>query len=248
MLNGLYTTARGMTAIEKENNVLANNLANVNTAGFKSDQVIYQSFPEILMKRLDQSGEHVIGAKGTGCKISETYTNYRPGHMEHTENPLDIAIMGEGFFAVESPEGVLYTRNGHFTLNQDGQMVTTEGYKLLGEYGAIETNGNPVNIGEDGMIEVDGAVVDQLRLVNFDNLQQLEKIGNSFYRANDDVTEKSSSATLQQGFIEHSNVNIILGMTQLITATRSYELSQKVIQSQDETLSKAVNEVGRLGG
>ncbi|MCK4257465.1 MAG: flagellar basal-body rod protein FlgF [Halanaerobiales bacterium] len=248
MLNGLYTTARGMTAFERENNVLANNLANVNTAGFKSDQVVYESFPEILMKRLDESGSHVIGTKGTGSKISETYTNFQLGSLQQTENPLDIAIQGEGFFAVQTPDEVLYTRNGHFTLNQEGQVVTTEGYQLLGAGGSIQTYGDTIGFSEDGSIETDGVVVDQLRLVTFDDLQKLEKVGDNLYRASEGMEEKSSSSMVLQGFVEQSNVNIILGMTQLITATRMYEISQKVIQSQDETLSKAVNEVGRIGG
>ncbi|AZR73851.1 flagellar basal-body rod protein FlgF [Anoxybacter fermentans] len=248
MLNGLYTVARGMIAFKRENDVLANNLANVNTTGFKSEQVVYQSFPEILMSRLDESGEHFIGSKGTGSKVVETFTNFQQGHLQKTDNPLDLAIEGPGFFVVQTPWGIAYTRSGHFTLNQFGQLVTEDGYPVLGENGPIETFGKPIAVGEDGIIEIDGVQSDRIRLVDFADLQQLEKVGKNLYRAGGGIRETRAEGLVRQGYLEGSNVNVILGMTQLITATRLYEVSQKMIQSQDETLSKAVNDVGRTNG
>ena len=148
---------------------------------------------------------------------------------------------------MEAPWGRAYTRNGNFIVNQDGQLVTDQGYPVLGENGPIETNGRPINVGEGGMVQIDGIIRDQISLVDFDNSQQLERAGDNLYRAGEDTDELEAGGNIRQGYLEGSNVNVIKGMTQLIKATRMYELNQKMIQSHDETLSKAVNEVGRLG-
>lgn len=249
MLNGLYTITRGMIATEKGRDMIANNLANSSTPGFKADEAIYQSFPEVLISRLDEQGEKVIGSKGTGSKIAASYTNFQSGSMQQTENPFDVALQGAGFFVVQAPTGLAYTRGGHFTQDQLGRLVTSAGYPVLGQVGFIETAGQPVIIGEEGEIFVDGNQVDSLRIVDFEDPQQLEKVGDNLFRAPAELelTEIDPDVIVRQGFIERSNINVILGMTQLITATRLYELSQKAIQSQDETLGKAVNEVGRVG-
>lgn len=248
MLNGIYTVARGMNAFQKENDVLSNNLANVSTVGFKGQQVVYQSFPEILMNRMDEKGKHVIGTKGTGAQIIATYTNFQPGSLLKTDNPLDLAIEGSGFFAVQTPNGVAYTRAGHFTVNELGQMVTEEGYLLLGQNGPIQTMGRAIQVGEDGSIAIEGMQEDQLQIVDFADPNQLERQGYNMYRAAQGAQVVEATAAIRQGYTEASNVNVILGMTQMITATRLYEMSQKTIQAQDETLAKAVNDVGRVNG
>lgn len=248
MLNGIYTIARGMNAFQKENDVISNNLANVSTAGFKGQQVVYQSFPEILMSRMDEQGDHVIGTKGTGVQIIATYTNFQPGSMMKTDNPLDLAIEGNGFFAVQTPGGVAYTRAGHFTVNELGQMATEEGYLLLGENGPIQTMGQALTVGEDGSIIIEGLQEDQLQIVDFADPNQLERQGYNIYRAAQGAQLTEATGAIRQGYIEASNVNVILGMTQMITAARLYEMSQKTIQAQDDTLAKAVNEVGRVSG
>lgn len=248
MLNGIYTIARGMNAFQKENDVIANNLANISTAGFKGQQVVYQSFPEMLMSRMDEKGSHVIGTKGTGAQVIATYTNFQPGSMMKTDNPLDLAIEGSGFFAVETPTGVAYTRAGHFTMNELGQLATEEGYLLLGENGPIQTMGRAISVGEDGSILVAGLQEDQLQLVDFAEPDQLERQGYNLFRAPQGAQQTGATGAIRQGYIEASNINVILGMTQMIAATRLYEMSQKTIQAQDDTLAKAVNEVGRVNG
>ncbi len=248
MLNGIYTLTRGMIATERGKDILTNNLANSSTVGFKADQAVYQSFPEILMSRLDEKGEQVIGSKGTGSKLVDSYTDFRPGSLQQTDNPLDVALEGPGFFIVQAPWGLAYTRDGHFTQDTFGRIVNHEGYPVLGQGGFIETDGRRVAIGEDGIVLIDGEEINVLQIVDFADPQQLEKVGDSLYRAAEGIEEIDADAIVRQGFVETSNVNIILGMTQLITASRLYEINQKAIQSQDDTLSKAVNEVGRVGG
>lgn len=247
MLNGIYTLARGMVAAEKGKDVLASNLANADTVGFKSQDTIIHSFPDVLMKCIDETGEKVIGSKGTGSQVIQTFTNFEGGQLQKTENPLDVAIAGAGFMAVQTPQGIAYTRSGHFSLNSLGQLVTQDGHAVLGENGPIETNGKPLRIGEDGSVQLNGVTIDQLEVVDFDDLQKLERLGNNLYRASQGVNQIQADGMIRQGYVERSNVNVIQGMTQMITAARLYEMSQKTIQSQDETLSKAVNDVGRVG-
>lgn len=248
MLNGLYTVTRGMIATEKGKDMIANNLANSSTPGFKADQAIYQSFPEILISRLDENGQKAIGKKGTGSKLATSFTDFSSGSMQATENPLDVALQGAGFLVVQAPWGLAYTRGGHFTQDQLGRLVTSAGYPVLGQLGFIETGGRPVIIDEQGSILIDDNQIDSLRVVDFLEPQRLEKVGDNLFRAPAGLAEIAPDAIVRQGFIEGSNVNVILGMTQLITATRLYEISQKMIQSQDETLAKAVNQVGRATG
>src|SRR6056297_2196737 len=116
MLNGIYTIARGMIATEKGRDVLANNLANTDTVGFKGQDTIIHSFPDLMMKLIDETGEQKIGAKGSGSQVVRTFTNHSGGQLQKTDNPLDVAIAGAGFMAVQTPQGVAYTRSGHFSL------------------------------------------------------------------------------------------------------------------------------------
>lgn len=247
MINGIYTVTRGMVAFQKENDVLANNLANVSTVGFKGQQVIYQSFPEMLMSRLDDSGKHEIGSKGSGARVVGTVSNFNAGSLYKTDNDFDLSLEGPGFFAIQTPQGLAYTRNGHFTLNNLGQMVTAEGFPLLGKNGPVQTQGKNIQVDLNGIVKVDGMQDDQIRIADFNNPNALERIGDNLYRAATGVNQVPGTAEVRQGFLEQSNVNVILGMTQLINATRLYEMSQKTIQAQDDTLAKAVNDVGRLG-
>lgn len=247
VLNGIYTVARGMIAAEKGKDVLASNLANSDTVGFKGQDTIIHSFPDVLMKCIDETGEKVIGLKGTGSQVIQTFTNFENGQLQKTENPLDVAIAGTGFMAVETPQGIAYTRSGHFSLNSFGELVTQDGHVVLGESGPIETNGEPFQIGEDGTVKINGVNIDRLALVDFEDLQMLERLGHNLYRAPQNIKEIEAEGMFRQGYVERSNVNVIQGMTQMITAARLYEMSQKTIQSQDETLSKAVNDVGRVG-
>lgn len=246
MLNGLYTLVRGMIGLEKGKDVLANNLANVDTTAFKQEETVYQSFPEVLMSRLDEAGKQVIGSKGNGSKLAMTYTDFRQGTLRETGNPFDLAIEGPGFFVIQTLEGEVYTRDGRFTQNHAGQLVTEDGYPVMGQYGPILINAEDISIGQQGAIVVNGVQVDQIQIVDFADPQGLNKLGNNLYRAGDGIIPERINGEVKQGFIEGSNVNLIMGMTQMITATRFYEMSQKALQSQDETLSKAVNEVGKI--
>ncbi|MCK8824574.1 flagellar basal-body rod protein FlgF [Fuchsiella alkaliacetigena] len=245
MLRGMYTAASGMNEAKKRNDVVTNNLANVNTTAYKKDQAVSESFKEMLLKRLPDNKE--LGSLGTGVKLDGTYTDYSSGGLEKTQNTLDWAIDGEGFFAVQTPEGIRYTRNGNFSLNEQGQIVTQDGNLVMGQAGPLEAFGEEISLDNDNNLIVDGAVVDQVQVVTFDDLDGLVQEGSNLYEATPEVgNEFMATGTIQQGYLEASNVNVVESMTEMIEATRQYEANQRVISTYDDTLEQAVNSVGNV--
>lgn len=257
MIRGLYTSASGMLAGIMHTDTLTNNLANVNTAGYKKDTAVSQEFREMLIYRINDgalsgaqfslpAGVTPIGYLGTGAAVDQIYTSHLQGSMRNTGDPLDVAISGEGFFAVNTANGVRYTRNGAFTLNADQELVTSTGDRVLGTRGPIRLNGTKTMVDEAGNVYSDGALVDKLRIVTLADQGVLEKQGDSYFRPAGPVQELPARGIVQQGFLEGANVNTVSEMVDLINVFRSYEANQKMIQTQDETLGKAVNEVGRV--
>lgn len=232
MIKGFYITASGMLARELVQEVLANNVANSGTVGFKRDRVIFRG---VL--------EGTYGPEG----VLRVRTDHAQGPLIRTGNPLDLAIQGRGFFVVETPEGIRYTRDGHFSLDEEGTLVTAEGYPVLGEGGTLELDlGGAVSFGEDGTVKVGDVVVGRLRVEDFDDLGALKKVGGGLFAA--DVEGKpAEDFRIRQGFLEGANVSPVAEMVRMISNYRAYEAEQRALIAQDETLRKAVNEVGRVG-
>lgn len=256
MIRGLYTSASGMLAGVMLTDVATNNIANVNTAGYKKDLAVSKEFREMLIYRINDPnvrnippsfppGMVPIGYLGTGAMVDNIYTSQTQGIIRNTGNPFDLAIMGEGYFAVDTPNGLRYTRNGSFTQNADRELVTLTGDRVLGENGPIVLMGKQVSVDEAGGVYSDGVFVDRLRTATFTDLNVLEKQGDSYFKASQTVNEIPIKGIIQQGFIEGANVNAVSEMVSLINIFRTYEANQKIVQAQDETLGKAVNEVGR---
>lgn len=238
MIKGLYTSATSMSPRMFRQEVAANNLANINTAGFKKDRF----FLRTLMRADRILSESEMGIAG------QIITDYEEGALNHTGSPLDLALRGEGFFTVDTPQGMRYTRNGHFALNTDGQLVTSEGFVVLGEDGPVEIHGKNVLIAENGEITVDGNVVGRLLITDFEKPYNLKKLGDSLFvpRSEGEAEGVAENVVVRQGFLEGSNVRVVEEMVRMISLSRSYESDQKAIQYQDEALGKAVNEVGRV--
>lgn len=252
MIRGLYTAASGMIVEQQRQDVIANNVANVNTAGFKKDVATFKAFPEMLLNRLNDPEQPapvpdrrpVIGRVGTGALLDEVITQHGTGPLKQTGTPFDLALNGEGYFTIDTPQGERYTRNGSFSLNADNQLVTSEGYAVLGQNGPITIIGENVQVAEDGTVRVDNANVDTLRIVTFADKKALTKLGDSLFTGGQ--AQPVLRPMVIQGYQELSNVNPITEMVNMITAMRSYEANQKAIQTHDQLLDKAVNEVGRL--
>jgi len=243
MIRGIYTAASGMLAESARTDTIANNLANVNTAGYKKDVAITKDFASMLIYRInDGAAAPSIGSLGVG----EIATIHSTGMMRQTGNALDLAIDGNGYFAVQTPAGVRYTKNGTFTKNAQGQIVTQDGNPVMGTAGPITVNNAASNltVSPDGRVMLDGVEAGQLSIVEFANEKQLLKEGDSLYNANGAQASPSGSR-VEQGMLEQSNVNVVAEMVNLITGYRAYEVNAKTVQAHDQLLDKAVNEVGR---
>ena len=243
MLRGLYSNAAAMISLQLKQEVTANNLANANTTGYKKDGV----FRKYLIDH-----DTILQRNATDFRkiedVDVVLTNYKQGGLAPTGNPLDTAIDGDGFFTVQTPQGVRYTRNGNFQLDQNGLLVTGNGYFVLGVNGPIQLQGQTIMIGDDGTISVDGALVEVLQIVDFPKPYQLNKIGDGLFEAADGAANLLNTTLfkLRQGFLEQANVEVIEEMIEVIKTARDFETNQKSITMQDTTLDRAVNDVGRI--
>ncbi len=257
MVRGLYSAWTGMKTEQKRLDVISNNIANVSTLGYKKSSVTNQSFDDVLtIKIKDQSSSGFpksIGTMSLGVKIGQEYTNHNQGSFRETGNSLDFAIEGRGFFAVSpsNSDGLTqnyYTRAGAFNLSADGSIVDGQGNFLLGQNGSIRipNTSSEIAVSTEGIIYVDDQVIDQIIIVDFENYESLEKLGDTMYRPTDTSIETTSDYYIHQGFTEQSNVNVVKEMIDMITVTRAYEANQKVIQTIDGSLDLASNSIGRI--
>ncbi|MBE5966696.1 MAG: flagellar hook-basal body protein [Lachnospiraceae bacterium] len=257
MVRGLYTAYTGMSNEQKRLDIVANNLANAATTGYKKESVTNQSFDEVLtLKIRDESeayNDRPIGNMNLGVKLGEVYTDYNQGSLRQTSNTYDLALEGRGFFALAVTDragnvSTKYTRDGSFTMTKDGAIVDKDGNHLLGESGEIliPADISDVIIDENGDIYGDGNYIDTVQVSDFDNYDYLIKSGDTMYEALEGAVEIPSGASVRQGYTEQSNVNVVKEMVDLITVTRTYEANQKVIQSIDKTLDLAANSVGKI--
>ncbi|MEO9176882.1 MAG: flagellar hook-basal body protein [Gaiellales bacterium] len=242
MERGLFAAASGMLADQIRQDVIANNLANATTAGFKGDVAVGEAFPDMLVNQL-QSGASV-GKLGLGSRITETATDASQGSIVRTGNTYDLAIAGPGWFSVQGPSGKAYTQNGAFTVDAKGQLVTADALPVL------DSNGRPVNVGgdnavvtPDGNVTVGGRQVAKLAITALDP-KRLHKLGDNLYTGTVDKT--TATGRVEQGYLENSNVNSVKEMVDLISTMRSFEAGQKAVSAIDDSLGKAVNDVARI--
>lgn len=244
MLKGIAAAASAMVPRMKAQEVIANNLANTLTAGFKRDRVFDVSLSQAQAK-LVQATSDWQGAQSIGISV-----DHSQGMLELTNNPLHMAIDGEGFFVVSTPEGDRYTRNGNLTISVDGVLATADGNPFMGWAGDIQIPLGVVEISSDGNVSVDGLNVGQLLIVRFDDPGVLVKSSSSLFALGDAFVQpiNDSESVVRQGYLERSNVNSIEELVDMIAAMRIYESDQRAIQVQDETLGRAVNDLGRVRG
>lgn len=257
MVRGLYTAYTGMANEQKRLDIIANNLANSATVGYKEENVTNQSFDDMLTIKIRDASEayndRPIGYMTPGVKLGEVYTNYGQGSLRQSDNQFHFALEGKGFFtlSVTNKAGVVstqYTRNGSFTMTKDGYIVDSDGNNLMGEGGPIQIPADAVEVVVDtsGAIYADGTYVDTMQIADFEDYNYLVKSGDTMYRALEGAVEAPAAALVRQGYTEQSNVNVVSEMVEMITVTRAYEANQKVIQSVDKTLELAANSVGRV--
>ena len=255
MVRGLYTAAMGMNVQAKRLDLVSNDLANAGTTGYKKDTAVISSFKEEYLARLNDSqnfvpNNEIIGKVTYGAKVDEVYTDFTQGSVISTSLETDLAIQGDGFFTVQTPNGLAYTRDGNFSINQFGQLVTKEGYNVMGQEGPIElgedyfSQGTALTVQNNGEIYVAGNYIDTLDMANFEDMTSLTKQGDNLYTSTGQRSEFTGS--ILQNFLEVSNVNTVSAMVDMITVARTYEMNRKMIQTQDNLLGKAVNDLGRV--
>jgi len=236
---------------------VANNLANVNTTGYKKDVAVNKNFAEMLIHRIND-GEKApyIGDLGLGTITDEIGVIHDQGSFHQTGSPLHAAIEGKGFFSIQTPNGIRYTRDGTFSLNSQGQLVTMDGNIVLGRNGPIQidlqnSSLSRIIIDSAGRISATGGdateELGELAMVSFANERELLKQGNNLYSAGNVIGGPLPfTGRVAQGYLEQSNTNAVSEMINLIAAYRAYEINAKAIQSQDEMMGKAINEVGKV--
>ncbi len=278
MERGLYISATGMTAQQWRMDAVSNNLANVDLNGYKRDEAVHKAFPEMLMRRFSDDGVYrmpfgsmdtapVVGKIGMGVEQNEYYTSFSQGALKETTNPFDLAMEDKGFFAIQTPQGERYTRNGAFVLGKEGYIETKDGFPVLGEKGPIQVKENNFTVDAQGRVWVNEefqadpnrlvsmeenswkktTLLDTLKVVNFEQPRYLAKQGSSQWKD----TETSGAAQnieptqrpkIRQGFVEGSNVNPVTEMVQMIEINRAYENNSKMIQTHDSLMGKLINE------
>lgn len=254
MIRGLYTAVSGMITQEAKQDVITNNLANVNTVGFKKDNLAVRSFEDMLMQNYDkvvggQNVRNVIGYLNNGSKVDSVNTDFTSGTIQSTGKPTDFAIDGRGFFTVNRNGQNYYTRDGHFHVNPEGYLVTDSGdYVSFQQNQRLFVGNNKIVCDPQGNVKLmdsNNNVVGQDRFaaVDFDNYNNLQKIGDNLYQGNN---PRAANITVRQNSLERSNVNTVNEMVDMITTMRTFETNQKIVQSTDETLDKVVNQVGSV--
>lgn len=246
----MYTAATGMLANQTAQDAIAQNLANANTTGYKQDIPEFQSFGQTLLRQVNGSGAGAsLGSLGGGTTLRQLATDFSDGALQKTDNPFDVALTGDAYLAVSTPQGVRLTRDGALTRNAQGLLAQANGgATVLGQNGQpirIPATAKNIVIGANGQITADGVSVGRLRLASVTSASGATKVGDS------DFTESapgaaSPTATVRQGFLESSNVSVVKEMVAMISVMRAYETNQKMAQAEDDATGKAVNDVGKI--
>lgn len=258
MLKGLYTAYTGMINEQHRMDTMTNNLANVSTVGYKKEGATSQSFNSILTVKLKDTSigktlAERMGRNNPGVKIGENYTDFTQGSFRITDNTYDLALAGEGFFAIEftnkaGETSTMYTRAGQFTLNKEGYLVTEDGdYVLDVQNRRIRVDtAQDARITNDGTISQNGRAVARIQVADFEDYNYLEKYGETYYRPVEGARLTTGTAAIKSGYLEMANVQVVSEMVNLIAITRQYESNQKIIQTYDGTLETAVTQLGRV--
>lgn len=246
MIRALYQTASAMMAQMARQISISTNLSNVSTPGYKEDRLAIEDFREMYLHRIAGNDVSEIGAMSTAIRLDEANINMSQGSLVETGNSLDLALAGDGFFTIETPDGVQYTRDGSFHLNDNRQLVTGDGMAVLGANGPITVPYGDVWIEVDGTVRVDDLVIDQLRLTAFEDDAMLRSAANNRFEAEGDGIP-AEMAGVSQGFLEQSNVDQTQAMVDMLAAKNSYALAHQMLQVADQSLGLAVNEIGKVG-
>lgn len=259
MIRSLYTAVSGLITLENKQATIVNNMTNANTTGYKGENLAIKSFDEVMLQNKDKvvNGKNVtqdLGTLSLGAEIDTVETTFTQGVLKNTDKETDFAIEGRGFFVIQKQgnEGSenLYTRDGSFKVGNDGYLMTTSGDKVLGvskNTGNLETifvGNNKMILDGDNNLFIGNTAEYTLATADFNDYGNLEKVGDNYYRGENPIY--NSEVNINQGALETSNVSISNEMLNMITTMRSFETNQKLVQTIDDTLGKAANDIGTV--
>jgi flagellar basal-body rod protein FlgF len=234
MENSLIAALARQSVLTRQMDVISNNLANLNTAGFKTESLIFK-------ERVEPAGENQVISLVHDVSY---FRDVSEGPLTNTNNPLDLAIRGDAYFAVQTADGVRYTRHGVFQLDNLGQIVTTDGHPLLGAGGApisIPLDASNIIVARDGTVSADAAQIGRVEVFQFDNPAALSKVGNSLLDAKGQAAKPTREADIAQGMVEGSNVNGVAEMTRMIETVRSYQAAAKLVDMEHQRILDAID-------
>lgn len=241
MENQLYIGLSRQMALRRQLDVVANNIANMNTAGFRGERTLFEAAMEPGGRKPTDRIAFTIDRS--------TYTDLRPGAFSATGNPYDVALDGDGFLTVQTPDGVRYTRDGRMRRDADGQLVTANGHPVLDDGRkpvTIASEYSTVSIAPDGLVSADGDVVGRLGVVRFDNPQSLTQTGDLLFQPPDGVEPRPAPDTrLTQGKVEQSNVQGIAEVTRMMDLSRDYQAVTRMVDEGQDLLRTAINRLGK---
>jgi len=252
MVRGLYIAGTGMLLQRRRMETITNNITNAETTGFKKEFNVAHSFDEVMTRRINESyNTSVLGRRvgplNLGTQVDQLHLDFTQGSLETTDRSTDFALIGDGFFVIQTPDGERYTKSGHFYLNNDGFLVDAEGNFVLGENGPINVGGLEFYSDSSGNIfGADRNYIDTLRVVSFEDNESLRKQGTNYYFSEVPPLAEAHPYSIAQGFLEMSNVDIGREMVDMLAMFRAYETNQRMVTMIDETVGRAVNEIGRL--
>lgn len=256
MLRGMYSSVSSMITLQARQGVITNNLANINTTGYKAETLVGKSFDEVMLYNKDDYKNGVphvneLGTLSFGVRIDDTITSHKQGTLISTENNTDFAIVGNGFFqVVDDNNNTFYTRDGSFKVNSQGYLVTNSGHYVTGinnQTGNTEriyVGSDLINITPDNNIVINGENRYKFNVVDFENYDNLTKHGNNLYTG--DGGFSSNNYTIKQKYLEGSNLDYINEIALMMETVKEFEANQKVIQTIDSTLSQIANEIGSV--
>lgn len=242
MIKGMYRSASAMIPRIKQQEIIANNLANASSPGFKKDMIFTQELSRAQAKLSTPRNDWETPM------IDQVYTDYDQGSLDKTNNPLDLAIEGYGFFIIQDPESedIYLTRAGNFAVSPDGYLSTPEGYRVMSDAGPITLDGGDVDISEIGQVSVDGSVVANIRIADVENPEELSKVGQNAWNVPEGIELRGAlNFTIRQGYLESSNIDAVKEMVDMIVSFRGYESDAQALKMQDDSLEKLINNVGR---
>jgi flagellar basal-body rod protein FlgG len=244
MNSGMYSALSGNVAAMKRMEIISNNLANANTPGFKKDRMLFEG---MLAGNINPPAVPQGKTADPILQKDSVFIDYSQGPVAQTGNTLDLAIDGDGFFVVNTPNGTAYTRQGNYRIAADGTMVTVDGFPVMGQGGAIKIQGSRVEINAKGEVSVDGNPAGTISIVDFPKPYKLTKgAGTLFTPTDPQAVPQAANAAIRQGHLEGSNVETISEMVQMIEANRYFDACSKVIKGYDDMATKATNDLGRL--